>query len=269
MQIKDLPSSSTLASTDVLAKDTSGGTTQKISGVDLASQVKSLGSLLGTSDVVNNLTSGGTTVPLSAEMGKKLGVHDLGNFSTLAALETEIGNELSNLELGQQADIKFMNQATFGLFVWSGTWTGTLQKNSNTRGIIKCFLEAALPPRIIYGDYKDGTCVWNLSSATKGDITGAASTISEMFGYYVYSPSDRMVRIYISARSSSNITTSTVLGVIPSGYRPSSNATLVGAMGTGTGMAAYKGHVNTSGEIYQDIGNTLREIFLVGEYYMY
>lgn len=42
MQINNLPSSSTLAATDVLAKDTSGGTTQKITGQDLANSVKSL-----------------------------------------------------------------------------------------------------------------------------------------------------------------------------------------------------------------------------------
>ena len=72
MQIKDLPSSSTLASTDVLAKDTSGGTTQKISGADLASQVKLLGSLLGTSDVVDSLSSTATDKPLSANQGKVL-----------------------------------------------------------------------------------------------------------------------------------------------------------------------------------------------------
>lgn len=72
MQIKDLPSSGSLAATDVLAKDASGGTTEKINGSDLASSIKTLGSLLGTSDVVNNLTSTATTAPLSAAQGKAL-----------------------------------------------------------------------------------------------------------------------------------------------------------------------------------------------------
>ena len=72
MQIKDLPSSGALASTDVLAKDASGGTTEKINGSDLASSIKTLGSLLGTSDVVNNLTSTATDKPLSAAQGKAL-----------------------------------------------------------------------------------------------------------------------------------------------------------------------------------------------------
>ena len=66
MQIKDLPSSGSLAATDVLAKDASGGTTEKINGSDLASGIKALGSLLGTSDVVNNLTSTSTN-PISSK----------------------------------------------------------------------------------------------------------------------------------------------------------------------------------------------------------
>lgn len=57
MQIRDLPSTSTVESTDYLVKEQSDGTTQKIAVGDF---------------VVNNLTSGGTTVPLSAEMGKQI-----------------------------------------------------------------------------------------------------------------------------------------------------------------------------------------------------
>ena len=72
MQIKDLPVSTTLASTDVLVKETSTGATQGITGANAAASLKTLGDLLGTSDVVNNLTSGGTTSPLSAEMGKTI-----------------------------------------------------------------------------------------------------------------------------------------------------------------------------------------------------
>ena len=57
MQIKDLPSTSTVNSTDVLAKETSGGTTNKLAISDF---------------VVNNLTSTSTTQPLSAAQGKVL-----------------------------------------------------------------------------------------------------------------------------------------------------------------------------------------------------
>ena len=57
MQIKDLPSTSPVTSTDVLAKETSGGTTNKIAISDF---------------VVNNLTSTSTTKALSAAKGKAL-----------------------------------------------------------------------------------------------------------------------------------------------------------------------------------------------------
>ena len=46
--------------------------TKKITGSNLASSIKTLGSLLGTSDVVDNLTSTSTTAPLSAAQGKTL-----------------------------------------------------------------------------------------------------------------------------------------------------------------------------------------------------
>ena len=72
MQIKELPSSSTLASNDVLVKETNGGTTQKITGADFVGQVKNIGSLLGTGDVVNNLNSSSSTAPLAAAQGKAL-----------------------------------------------------------------------------------------------------------------------------------------------------------------------------------------------------
>ena len=56
-QIKDLPSTSTVNSTDVLAKETSTGTTNKIAISDF---------------VINNLTSTSTTQALSAAQGKVL-----------------------------------------------------------------------------------------------------------------------------------------------------------------------------------------------------
>ena len=71
-QITQLPASTTLASTDVLAKETSGNTTQKITAENAVASLKTIGNLLGTNDVINDLTTGGTTVPLSAEMGKTI-----------------------------------------------------------------------------------------------------------------------------------------------------------------------------------------------------
>lgn len=72
MQINQLPASTSLANNDVLVKETSGGTTQKITGQNMAGSVKTLANLLGTGDVVNNLTSTATDKPLSAAQGKAL-----------------------------------------------------------------------------------------------------------------------------------------------------------------------------------------------------
>ena len=84
MQIRDLPSSGSLAATDVLAKDASGGTTEKINGSDLASSVKTLGSLLGTSDVVNNLTIGETKPVSSGAVASALASGSINATSWLA-----------------------------------------------------------------------------------------------------------------------------------------------------------------------------------------
>lgn len=64
------------ASDELVVYDAESGTgvepTKKVTGSNLASSVKTLGSLLGTSDVVNDLTSTLTTAPLSAAQGKAL-----------------------------------------------------------------------------------------------------------------------------------------------------------------------------------------------------
>ena len=50
-QITQLPASTTLASTDVLAKETSGNTTQKITAQNIADSVKTLASLVDTTEM--------------------------------------------------------------------------------------------------------------------------------------------------------------------------------------------------------------------------
>ena len=77
MQIKDLPSTSTVQSTDFLVKEQANGTTEKIAIGDF---------------VVNNLSSGGTTVPLSAEMGKYLASIHPKNFDVL---DVDLGTSLT------------------------------------------------------------------------------------------------------------------------------------------------------------------------------
>lgn len=76
MTIDELGSVSAITANDeVPVWDAEAGAsepTKKVTGSDLASSVKTLGSLLGTSDVVNNLTSTATDKPLSAAQGKAL-----------------------------------------------------------------------------------------------------------------------------------------------------------------------------------------------------
>lgn len=60
MQIKDLPSSNTLAATDVLAKDTSGGATQRITGQHLADGVKSLAGAASSNQLADAYSSSAT-----------------------------------------------------------------------------------------------------------------------------------------------------------------------------------------------------------------
>ena len=93
---------------------------------------------------------------------------------------------------------------------------------------------------------------------------GDASVTSN--GFLFYDPASKSIRIYLSARSTSNITTNTVLATIPDGYRPSENTLLVGFFYASGVNAAYFGTAQTSGNIVQQLGNTIREVFLIGEY---
>ena len=84
MQIKDLPASSVLNADDVLAKDTNGVATQKISGSDLASNLKSIGNYIGTEDIVNDLASTAIDKPPSvAVVGAIIGTNNAGFHNSL------------------------------------------------------------------------------------------------------------------------------------------------------------------------------------------
>ena len=69
MQIKDLPASSVLNADDVLAKDTNGVTTQKITAEDLAAGVKSVGKLAGANDIAIIINGNKTTHTGGAAQG--------------------------------------------------------------------------------------------------------------------------------------------------------------------------------------------------------
>ena len=105
--------------------------------------------------------------------------------------------------------------------------------------------------------------------------SGAASIVSlsngasgvTQYGYILKDPTTKTCRIFVVARSSSNISTSTILAVVPSGYRPKANVSLFGAVAAADGlMNAYFGTVKTDGSITQSAGSTIREVFFTGEY---
>lgn len=100
----------------------------------------------------------------------------------------------------------------------------------------------------------------------KANITGAATGITQN-GHYIVDQTNRTVRIYCVARSSSDISSTTVLGNIPAPYRPTEGSTLAGFFYTSMNTAlAYYGTVATNGNITQAGGNTMREVLLIGEY---
>lgn len=71
----------------------------------------------------------------------------------------------------------------------------------------------------------------------------------------------------MSARKDTDISTSEVLATVPSGFRPTENYPLYGYFYTGGKLVvAYYGQVTTAGDIKQNLGNSIREVFLVGEY---
>ena len=90
-QITQLPASTTLASTDVLAKETSGNTTQKITAQDMANYVKTLANLqealtfdtTPTTGSTNPVTSGGIATAIAQSTANliKYETHSFTNIS--------------------------------------------------------------------------------------------------------------------------------------------------------------------------------------------
>ena len=104
------------------------------------------------------------------------------------------------------------------------------------------------------------------TSATVFTLGAGASGITSM-GIGIYDPNSSTVRIYLFARSTSNISGSTSIATIPEAYRPSVNTALYGMMSTpSTRGVAYYGRARANGDITQDLGNEVREVILVGEY---
>lgn len=89
-----------------------------------------------------------------------------------------------------------------------------------------------------------------------------------VFGHGVYDPVSRAVRIYLDARASSDITTGSVMAVIPDGYRPAYNLTRVSSIIVNSSGSVYVYHstITPAGQIRQDLTSTAREVFIAYEY---
>lgn len=112
-----------------------------------------------------------------------------------------------------------------------------------------------------------GAVTVNQPTAATRFLLGAGASGVTSLGVGYYDPNSHTVRIYLYARSNSNINTSTVLATIPSQYRPADNFALFGMFSTGSvrGVANY-GTARTNGNVTQVFSNEVREALLVGEY---
>lgn len=102
--------------------------------------------------------------------------------------------------------------------------------------------------------------------AITAELGNGSSGITQ-FGRVWKDPNTKTCRVQVSARKSTDISTNDILATIPSGFRPTANYALYGYFYTGGNLvAAYYGIVNAAGDIKQSLGNSIREVFLVGEY---
>ena len=100
--------------------------------------------------------------------------------------------------------------------------------------------------------------------------TNGASGITQE-GKVVKDPSTGTCRIYFRCQSDSNIGTGVVLGNIPDGFRPKENVSVYGIFktsSTSNPFYSFHGNVATTGAITQSAGSTIRDVFLVGEYFI-
>lgn len=95
---------------------------------------------------------------------------------------------------------------------------------------------------------------------------GAGADGISYFGEGVFDRTTNMVRLYVSARRPSNISSIEALATVPEPYRPRQDVVIVGFFHTSTTPAAFYGVVHSDGRITQSLGNTIREALLIGEY---
>ena len=120
--------------------------------------------------------------------------------------------------------------------------------------------------------YSAAISAWTAWSGWFGSITESFTYSSALSGFSSssfggrYDPSTRTVRIRFNFAASANILTSDVLFTIPEAYRPSGTVYGSAFYQTSGGMSAYQCVLNSSGEIKQNLGNTIRSGFGYIEY---
>lgn len=95
------------------------------------------------------------------------------------------------------------------------------------------------------------------------DVTSGVST----YGRVIKDPHTGTARIYVVARSNSDISTNTILALIPDGYRPKTVTAIYGFIITSSNVnTSYYGTVETDGRVLQNLTTTARACFFCGEY---
>ena len=136
---------------------------------------------------------------------------------------------------------------------------------ANDSGFVNAQGAAAAAPVQSVNGQAGAVSVKEAASATVFQL-GAGDSGVTSFGTGIYDPNTSTVRIYLAARSASNIGFTTILATVPEAYRPSAVATLFGFFGVNSAPIAYTGRLFTNGVILQDLSASAREVFLCGEY---
>jgi len=136
----------------------------------------------------------------------------------------------------------------------------------NDSGFITAAQAAAAAPVQSVNGQTGAVVIDTTQTAQRVELLAGDAGIT-MFGAVVKDTNSNTARLYMTARSTSNITPRSILAVIPEGYRPAESTSLYGFFYTSSGVSAvYYGTAGSSGYITQALGSTIREVFLCGEY---
>ena len=191
-----------------------------------------------------------------------------GTPTSLSALSTILDNMLVALRSNGVKSFQVNFSSDIAPFT-AATYMCTLYK-SGTNTTYACAVFRRVDAPYVYNAARNpnGWTYRQLSGTpiVRPSLTDAASGITQN-GYYIVDPSSRTVRVYCAARASRDILSTEALAVIPAPYKPVATSSLVGIMvGSGGQSIAYFGSIDTNGVIKQAAGNTMREVFLTGEY---